>query len=214
MPEGAESGARVRGGASWARPGGGHDRLIRWLAWSLPSAIGVLAAFLVMAPLTMKRELGFTLQRGEIERVPERLRASDATYRGTSDEGRPFLLRGDSAVQSAAGDQLVALNGLSGQLATRDGVARIAAPTAHFRPDDRRLYVDGPLALQLGPDSQLRTSKVDVDLNATTARSRAPVTGRVALGTFSADSVSADLDERRVVLDGRARLHVRQGALK
>ena len=197
----------------WARPGGAHDRLIRLLAWALPSAIGVIAAFLVMAPLTMKRELGFTLQRGEIERVPERLRASGATYRGVNDEGRPFVLTGNSAVQSAAGDQLVALDGLRGQLATRDGLARVVAPTARFRPDDRRLLVDGPLSLELGPDSRLTTSNVDIDLNATTATSRSPVTGQLPLGTFSADRVSADLDERHVVLEGRARLRVRQGAL-
>ena len=200
-------------GASWARPGGGHDRLIRLLAWALPSAVGVIAAFLVMAPLTMKQELGFTLQRGEIQRVPERLRASDATYRGVNDEGRPFVLKGESAVQSAAGDQIVALSGLEGQLATRDGMASVVAPNARFRPDDRRLRVDGPLSLQLGPDSRLETSNVDVDLNATTAESEGPVTGRVPLGTFSADRVSADLDERHVVLQGRARLRVRQGAL-
>lgn len=198
---------------SWARPGGRHDRLIRLLAWALPSAVGVIAAFLVMAPLTMKRELGFTLQRGEIERVPERLRAADATYRGLNDDGRPFLLRGDSAIQSAVGEQLIALSGLYGQLATRDGLARVAAPNAKFRPDDRHLLVDGPLSLQLGPDSRLTTSDVDIDLNATTAQSRAAVTGQVPLGRFSADRMSVDLDERHVVLQGRARLHVRQGGL-
>lgn len=198
---------------NWARPGGGHDRLIRLLAWALPSAIGVIAAFLVMAPLTMKRELGFTLQRGEIERVPERLCAADATYRGLNDDGRPFLLRGESAIQSAAGEQLVALEGLYGQLATRDGLARVTAPHAQFRPDDRHVLVDGPLSLQLGPESRLTTSDVDIDLNATTAQSRASVIGQVPLGTFSANRMSVDLDERHVVLQGRARLHVRQGGL-
>jgi lipopolysaccharide export system protein LptC len=34
------------------------------------------------------------------------------------------------------------------------------------------------------------------------------------LGTFSADRLSADLPERTVVLDGGARLHINQGALK
>lgn len=199
---------------SWARPGGGHDRLIRTLAWALPSAVGVIAAFLVMAPLTMKRELGFTLQRGEIDRVPERLRAAQARYRGVDDEGRPFELTGASAVQSAAGQQLVTLSALTGRLATQGGEALVRAPDALFDPDQRRMLVTGPLSLEQGPDSRMTTSQVDLDLNAKTAASRAPVEGKVALGTFTADRMSVDLDERHLVLDGRARLHVKQGGLR
>ncbi len=199
---------------SWARPGGGHDRLIRLLAWGLPTLVGVLAAFLVMAPLTMKRELGFTLQRGEIERVPERLRATNATYRGLDDQGQPFTVTGDSAVQTAAGDQRVRLSGLMAQLATRDGPARLSAPDAVFRPDARTVAVDGPLSVRMGGDYRLDTSNVDVDLGARTAESRGRVTGTLPLGTFAADRMVADLDDRHVVLEGRARLHVKQGALK
>ena len=209
MPDRVRS-ERVR----WARPGGGHDRLVRLLAWGLPTLVGVLAAFLVMAPLNMKRELGFTLQRGEIERVPERLRATDATYRGLDDDGRPFTVAGDSAVQAAAGDQRVRLTGLMARMATRDGPTRLSAPDAVFRPDARTVAVDGPLRMEMGGGYRLDTSDVDVDLGARTARSRGRVTGTLPLGTFAADRMTADLDDRHVVLEGRARLHVRQDGLK
>jgi len=39
------------------------------------------------------------------------------------------------------------------------------------------------------------------------------VEGRMPLGTFRADRMSADLPERKVVLEGNARLHIDQGAL-
>ena len=199
---------------SWARPGGGHDRLIRTLGWALPTGVGVLAAFLITAPLTMKRELGFTLQRGEIERVPERLRATQATYRGLDDRGQPFAVAGQSAVQSPAGPQAVALTGLTGEMATRDGRARIAAPRATFRPDQRVIATNGAVELTMGDGYRLHTSDVDVDLGARTAESRGPVSGSLPLGTFTADRMTADLNDRHVALEGRARLHVRQGALK
>ena len=201
-------------GKSWARPGSGHDRLIRLLAWGLPSAVGVLAAFLVVAPLTMKREIGFTLQRGEIEQVPERLRATDASYRGLDDKGQPFTVRGDSAIQAAAGDQRVRLSGLRAQMTTRNGPARLTAPDAVFQPDSRTMNVDGPLSVAMADGYRLDTSNVAVDLGARTATSRGRVSGTMPLGTFTADSVTVDLDQRHVVLDGRARLHVRQGGLK
>lgn len=209
MPDGTPDRPR-----SWARPGGGHDRLIRTLAWALPSGVGVLAAFLVTAPLTMKRELGFTLQRGEIAQVPERLRATDASYRGLDDRGQPFTVAGRSAVQSPAGPQAVALQGLTGEITTRDGLAQIAAPRATFRPDARVIASDGAVELTMGEQYRLQTSDVDVDLAARTAQSRGRVSGSLPLGTFTADRMIADLDERHVALQGRARLHVRQGALK
>ena len=199
---------------SWARPGGSHDRLIRTLGWALPTGVGVLAAFLVTAPLTIKRELGFTLQRGEIERVPERLRATEASYRGLDDRGQPFTVTGRSAVQSPAGPQAVALQGLTGEMTTNNGLARIAAPRATFRPDRRVIATTGPVALTMGDDYRLQTSDVDVDLGTRMAASRGRVSGSLPLGTFTADRMSADLDDRHVALEGRARLHVRQGALK
>lgn len=199
---------------NWARPGGGHDRLIRTLAWALPSGVGVLAAFLVTAPLTMKRELGFTLQRGEIEQVPERLRATQATYRGLDDRGQPFTLAGTSAVQSPAGVQAVTLKGLMGEMMTRDGRARLDAPDATFRPEERMMAVDGPLTVAMGDGYALRTTDVDVDLGARTAASRGRVSGSIPLGTFTADRMTVDLDERHVALTGRARLHVEQGAIE
>lgn len=199
---------------SWARPGGGHDRLVRLLAWSLPSAVGVLAAFLVVAPLTMKREIGFTLQRGEIEQVPERLRATAASYRGLDDQGQPFTVRGDSAVQAAAGDQRVLLNGLMAQMATRNGPAQLSAPDAVFQPGSRTVNVGGPLSVAMADGYRLDTSNVNVDLGARTATSQGRVSGTMPLGTFTADTVTVDLDQRHVVLDGRARLHIDQGALK
>ncbi len=214
MPSAPAPEATASRRARWARPGGAHDRLIRLLAWGLPSLVGVLAAFLIMAPLTMKRELGFTLQRGEIERVPERLRATDATYRGLDDEGQPFTVAGDSAVQAAAGAQWVRLRGLVAQMTTADGPARLSAPDAVFRPDARTVAVDGPLGIAIGDGYRLDTSNVDVDLASRTAASRGRVTGRMPLGTFEADRMRADLDNRHVVLEGRARLHVRQGALR
>lgn len=204
----------VQRSAKWARPGGGHDRLIRTLTWALPTAVGVLAAFLVTAPLTMKRELGFTLQRGEIERVPERLRATNATYRGLDDEGQPFTLAGTSAVQSAAATQMVALEGMMGEMTTGDGKARLDAPNATFHPDERTVAVNGPLTVAMGDGYALKTSDVDVDLGTRRAASRGRVSGSIPLGTFTADQVVVDLDERHVALAGRARLHVKQGALR
>ena len=53
-----------------------------------------------------------------------------------------------------------------------------------------------------------------VDLDKRTMRSTGQVTGLMPLGQFEAGSLSADLDERTVRLDGGVRLKIVQGAVR
>ena len=59
----------------WAEPGSRHDGLVRVLKIGLPSAVGVLAAFLLMAPLTKDQEVSFILDKNEVDSAPERFRS-------------------------------------------------------------------------------------------------------------------------------------------
>ena len=45
-------------------------------------------------------------------------------------------------------------------------------------------------------------------------QSRGPVNGAMELGQFQAGSLSADLDERTVRLNGGVRLKIKQGAVR
>ena len=58
---------------------------------------------------------------------------------------------------------------------------------------------------------RITTSGVGLDLKARTLASDGAVTGTMPLGTFSANSMRADLNARTVRLEGRARLRITQG---
>ena len=74
--------------------------------------------------------------------------------------------------------------------------------------------VDGPIQI-VGPDGyRLATRDVTVDLEKRTMRSSGRVNGTMPLGRFEAGSLSADLDERTVQLDGGVRLKIVQGAVR
>ena len=47
-----------------------------------------------------------------------------------------------------------------------------------------------------------------------TVASGQPVTGQLPIGSFSADRISADLNERTVRLSGHARLRINQGGIR
>ena len=62
----------------WAAPGGTHDVLVRFLKVALPAAIGVLLAYLALAPLSKTQEISFILDKNKVEVAKERIRDGEA----------------------------------------------------------------------------------------------------------------------------------------
>jgi lipopolysaccharide export system protein LptC len=208
------AGSERDGRQRWASPASGHDRRVRWALIGLPSAIGALAAVLVIAPMLSRDEISFTLAKDKVEKAPERMRVSKAEYRGEDDKGRPFRLSAGGAVQSTSASPIVALTDLAAQITLDGGLTSLAAPKANYDMDKDRIDVPGPLSLRSADGYQLDTANVGIDLKTRRMSSNAPVTGTTRLGTFNAGRMRADLDARTVTLEGRARLHIVQGAAR
>lgn len=194
----------------WAAPGSSHDRVIGIMRILLPSAIGALIAILAVAPLTVGRDISFVLAKDRVQVARERLRVSDAVYRGEDSKGQPFSIRAGSAVQKSSQDPVVQLSNLSAEILLQDGPATIGAQTGRYDMDSEKVYVDGPVHFQTRDGYQLDTRDVAVDLKTRQVESGGAVDGKMPLGNFSADRMTADLSSRTVVLDGRARLHIVQ----
>ena len=77
----------------FAAPGGTHDKVVSFLSKALPMAIGVIAALMIVTPLSPRGEVSFLLDRNKVEVIDERLRVDNAMYRGADAEGRPFSWR-------------------------------------------------------------------------------------------------------------------------
>lgn len=198
----------------WAAPGSSHDVVVRLLGWLLPVLVGVLVAFLAMAPLTNRGDISFVLAKDRVDVAGERLRATAATYRGEDSRGRPFRLTAGSAVQATSREPVLRLTDLAAEIVQPEGPARLVADRARYDMDDERVTVDGPVRFMSADGYRLETSDVQVDLRSRSLMSDRPVTGSMALGNFSAGGIRADLDRRVVVLDGRVRLRMVQGALR
>lgn len=198
----------------WALPGGFHDRLIRLLKIALPAAIGVVLAFLAFAPLEEKQEVSFLLDKSKVEHAEERMKVEAAQYRGIDGRGRPFLLTAGSALQQSSTDPVVDIRDMSAQLLLDDGPARLRALRARYNMETDRVTVVGPLLFAAADGYRMQTSDVTVDLRQRTLASRGPVQGQMPLGRFSAGRLEADLPARRVVLSGRARVHIVQGGVR
>jgi lipopolysaccharide export system protein LptC len=195
-------------------PGSAHDRLVRWTKLALPSAVGVLIAILVFAPLDKKGDVSFILDKKKVENAPERMRVESAQYVGTDNKGQQFVMRANRAIQRSSDVPIVDIRGIFAQLGLQQGPLTIAANKGRYNLDSQKVAIDGPVKVA-GPDGyRLATRDVLVDLKQRQLASSGPVSGQMRLGQFQAGQLKADLGDRKVVLDGGARLKIVQGAVR
>lgn len=212
MSELADQDRRVK--RSWARPGSSHDALIKLLKFGLPALVGLVLAFLALVPLEDRKEISFLLDKNKVEQAKERLKVESAQYRGQDEEGRQFIVDARQAIQANSADPTVEIQDMSAQLQLNEGPAQLTADRARFNPEANTVDVVGPIRFVAADGYELMTSDVQVDLHDRSLQSQGRVEGQMPLGNFSADRMAADLPERKVVLEGRARLHIQQDAFR
>jgi lipopolysaccharide export system protein LptC len=191
-----------------AAPGSGHDRLISTLMVALPIAIGVLAAFLVMAPLFMRGDTSFVLDKNKVDIAQERMRLRSAEYRGQDAKGQPFTIDAGSAVQKSSAEPVVQLGDLAAAIRLPDGPARLTAPRGRYDMRSEQVDVLGPIQFRAADGYALDTTNATVDLKTRRLHSGSAVTGTTSMGNFSGNRLDADLESRTVRLTGNARLRI------
>jgi len=190
----------------FAAPGGSHDRLVGVLARGLPIGVGIIAALMIITPLSPRGEVSFLLDRNKVAIIDERLSVDNAMYRGRDDKGRPFSILAGEAVQRSSAEGLVRMRDLVAQLLFEDGPARISAPGGTYDIDEEIVTIDGTVELRAADGYEMRASGVSLDLEARTMSGEGRVEGESPAGTFEANSMRADLDKRTITLEGNARL--------
>jgi len=198
----------------FAMPGGAHDRLVHFLARALPMAVGIVAALMVITPLSPRGEVSFLLDRNKVAMIDERLSVENAMYRGQDNLGRPFSLTAGEAVQKSSREGVVRMSDLVARIVLSDGPARISASEGAYDIDKEVMSVIGPLQLSATDGYSLVANDVSVNLSTKRVVGSNGVKGSVPAGSFSADRLEADLDARTVTLIGNAHLVMRPGELR
>lgn len=211
----ADNGANVRVTKQrWAQPGSGHDKIVRLTKIALPSAVGVFIAVLMLAPLDKKGDVSFILDKKKVDSAPERMRVESAQYVGTDDKGQQFTMVANRAVQPSSDTPLVDIRGMFARLNLQRGPVMIAANQGRYNIDTQKVAIVGPVKVVGSDGFKLNTTDVAVDLKQRQLASQGPAAGEMRLGQFKAGQIRADLGERKVVLDGGARLKIVQGAVR
>lgn len=197
-----------------AAPGGQHDRIVRILRVVLPSIIGALIAILAFSPFAGTRELSFVLAKDGVNLAQERMRLTNALYRGEDSAGQPFSIRAGSAVQKSSAEPILRLSDLSARILMQEGPASIIAAKGIYDLDREVVRVNGPLSYNSASGYSLVASNVELALKTRQLQSFAPVNGKTKLGSFRADSMSADLDKHIIRLHGNVQLRIDQNKVR
>lgn len=198
----------------FAAPGGNHDKLIGFLARALPMGVGVVAALMIITPLSPRGEVSFLLDRNQVSVIEERLSVDNAMYRGRDDNGRPFSITAGEAVQRSSAEGKVRLNDLLAQLLLDDGPAQLSAEGGVYDIQSEVVEVEGTMRVRTADGYAISASGVQFNLETRTMSGSDGVEGAVPAGTFSANSMSGDLSQRIISLDGNARLTMVPGELR
>ncbi len=199
---------------AFAAPGGFHDRLVRFLSTALPAAIGLIAAVMLLAPLSPRGEISFLLDRNKVAMTTQRLRVDNASYRGNDSQGRAFSVTAGRAVQESAHVPVVRMDNLVAKILLGEGPAQLSANHGTYNFSTEQVSVEGPVDFSTADGYRMVTSHVAIDLNARRVTGSGGVSGAIPAGTFSAERISADLGERTLALEGNARLRMAPGKLR
>lgn len=198
----------------FAAPGGRHDRLVAFLARALPMGVGVIAALMVLTPLSPRGEISFLLDRNKVAMIDERLSVDNAMYRGQDNLGRPFSLQAGEAVQRSSREGVVRMTDLVARILLNDGPARLTAESGAYTIESETVRVFGPVRLTAADGYRMIARDVAIDLRSRRMVGAGGVDGAIPAGTFSADRLIADLPAKTITLDGNARLRMVPGQLR
>lgn len=199
---------------AFAAPGGSLDRTVRWLAVGLPALVGVIAALMIVTPLSPRGEVSFLLDRNKVSVAEDRLRLDKAVYRGADTRGRPFSVSAGEAVQHSVEQPVVRMRDLVARMLLQEGPAVLTADLGRYNYVTERVLVDSQVNLAAADGYRMTASGVAVDLADKTLVGSGGVEGATPAGTFSANSLRADLTERTVTLEGNARLRMVPGQMQ
>jgi lipopolysaccharide export system protein LptC len=194
----------------WAAVGSRHDRIVRVAQVLLPALGGSFAAVMILAPLSAQNDVSFVLAKNNVAFAKERMKITNATYRGEDSEGRSFQIRAGSAIQATSRDPLVMLSQLSAQIGLTEGLATMAANTGQYDMNAENVRINGPMVFRTADNYQMTARDVSLDLKTRQITSAGAVDGHIPLGSFKADHLSADIATRTVTLQGNAHLHIDQ----
>jgi lipopolysaccharide export system protein LptC len=194
-----------------------YSRFVTIMKRALPlSAAALLAAVLVYA-LQPRQESGqrvaMTFQRLGI--VGDDLAMMKPRLTGADDEGDPYVVTAEEAIQDRQDSHHAALKTVWGDVTLKDGswIATLAS-AGNLDAGARRLALSGSISVYSDSGYEVHTNSADVDMRTAMIIGKHAVSGQGPMGTFRADRFRIDRRARMVFLYGNVHMILDHKAAK
>ena len=208
----------VRGSRDWsarrratAREAERYSRFVTIMKRALPLAAAALVAAVLVYALQPRQErsgrVAMTFQRLGI--VNDDLAMLKPRLTGADDQGDPFVVTADEAVQDKNDSKRATLRNVQGDVTLKDGTWISAlAPRGTLDAKSRRLTLRGPIAVYSDNGYELHTASANIDMRKAVILGNDTVNGQGPFGIFRADRFRLDRHSRQVFLYGNVRMNI------
>lgn len=131
---------------------------------------------------------------------------------GADDEGDPYVVTADVAIQDHLNARRASLKNIEGDVTLKGGKwINATAPTGFLdatHPSDQTLSLTGPVAVYSDDGYEIHTVAADVAMGSGLITGNRTVMGQGPLGTFRADRFKVDRENKLVYLYGNVRMTI------
>jgi len=174
------------------------------------AAAALIAAVLVYAlqPRQESRErVAMSFQRLGI--VNNDLAMMKPKLTGETNEGDPYVVTADEAIQDRQDAKRASLRTILGDVTLKDGSwIGAVAPKGELDGRKHHLALEGAISVYSDGGYELHTSVADIDMQKATIVGNRAVTGQGPLGNFRADRFQVDRRARMVFLHGHVQMTI------
>ena len=186
-----------------------YSRFVTIMKRALPlAAVALLAAVLVYAlqPRQENRQrVAMTFERLGI--VNDDLAMMKPRLTGTDDEGDPYVVTAEEAIQNKQDSRRATLKTVEGDVTLKDGSwITTLAPAGVLDARNRHLSLNGAISVFSDSGYEIHTTAANVDMRSAIITGSHAVTGQGPMGTFRADRFRVDRRARLVFLYGNVHM--------
>lgn len=188
-----------------------YSRFVTIMKRALPLAAAALVAAVLVYALQPQRErngrVAMSFQR--LGMVNDDLAMLKPRLTGTDDQGDPYLVTADEAVQDKGDAKRATLRNMQGDVTMKDGTwVSILAPHGLLDAKNHRLALNGTIAVYSDSGYEMHTTSADIDMHAASVVGNHPVHGQGPYGVFRADRFRLDRRSRQVFLYGNVHMSI------
>jgi lipopolysaccharide export system protein LptC len=184
-----------------------YSVFVKFMKGALPMAALALAV-VVLVYVLQPRETGrMALTFERMGRVEGDLAMVKPRLSGTDDDGLPFLLTAQSAVQEERGSDRVRLEGVAADISLKDGTA-LHVTAAKGVVDTKRhlLDVSGGIHVTSQDGYDARTESAKADLKAGTLHGESHIEAEGKLGRITAERFALNRETRQLRFSGHVQM--------